>query len=162
MTNSPTLIAPVRPIVAGIREEHTGGAKPTYHAVPEALREAVWRKVNLFDDRNAPLREPGRKMGVETGLRRLAGTGAGGIGGRRNWHPRLCRRRRSDLIMVRMVDASARLGPTSARSSRLPPMHSAPSPICTVFSRRWVPITRRCDDVQTQLCRPRSILDDPA
>jgi hypothetical protein len=50
--------------VADIREEPSDGAEPTYHPVPEAFRETVQRKADLFDDLVALLREPAREMGL--------------------------------------------------------------------------------------------------
>lgn len=50
--------------VADIREEPTDGAEPTYHPVPEAFRETVQRKADLFDDLVALVREPAREMGL--------------------------------------------------------------------------------------------------
>ncbi len=50
--------------VADIREQPTDGAEPTYLPVPEAFRETVQRKADLFDDLVAFLREPAREMGL--------------------------------------------------------------------------------------------------
>lgn len=50
--------------VADIREEPVDGTELTCHPVPEAFRETVQRKADLFGELVALLREPAQQMGL--------------------------------------------------------------------------------------------------